>query len=172
MPGRCRSPEMEPTLTMAPDPRSTIDLPKAVATANGPVRFKSMVLAHPDTVMSRGSARKRAPPALLTMMSGPPVSSWSWSAVADTCSISVTSQAAVRTTAPSCCMSAAICSRRSADLARRVIEAPCRARACAMAWPISPVAPVTSAERPSRRKGSVFKLWLLRVIRGNSPFPD
>ena len=83
--GRWRRPETDPTFTMAPEPRSTIDLPKVVATVNGLVRFRSMVFFQPDTLVSRGSARNRAPPALLIMMSSPPVSAWTRSAVAEAC---------------------------------------------------------------------------------------
>src|SRR3954470_11241890 len=133
------------TLTITPPPRSCIVPSTACVHASTPRRFTPSTKSHSASSVLTKNA-KRSVPALLTSTSTGPNASPTAATARPTDAVSVTSSSVA---SPS--ISAATSRAASASRSPTATRAPSAARRRAVAAPMPPAPPVTSAVRPSRR---------------------
>src|SRR3954468_4357131 len=141
---------------MRPKPRAAIPGATRRASTNGAVRFTARCWSQSSSLTSSTVPRIQPTPAFGTSTSTGPRSASTSSTSCSAAARSTRSAPAVSTRAPPAASSRASSSARVASRAyARATDAPAAASPRAIAAPIPPLAPVTSATRPARGSLSI-----------------
>src|SRR5438477_606412 len=154
------NPDIEPMLTIAPEPWFSICRPKARQHQNRPSTLTSIWKRQCSSLVSSALTSLLATPALLTRMSTRPCSAMSLAATASTSFDFVTSSFAPCASILCLRNSATRASIRSGTISATITLAPASPSASAQAAPMPWPAPVTTATLPLSRSFSKYMMIL------------